>query len=41
MVKDANAETARVELHSYCKTISVGRGHIDVVGMPARVCLYI
>ncbi|XP_073975889.1 transcription elongation factor subunit Spt5 [Rhodnius prolixus] len=36
MVKDANAETARVELHSYCKTISVGRGHIDVVGMPAR-----
>ncbi|KAF6200841.1 hypothetical protein GE061_005288 [Apolygus lucorum] len=36
IVKDATAQTARVELHTSCKTISVDRGRIDIVGAPAR-----
>lgn len=36
IVKDATADTARVELHSSCQTISVDRNHIAVVGAPAK-----
>ena len=32
IVKDATETTARVELHSNCKTISVDRTRINVVG---------
>ena len=32
IVKDATETTARVELHSNCKTISVDRSRINVVG---------
>ncbi|XP_028399581.1 transcription elongation factor SPT5-like [Dendronephthya gigantea] len=36
IVKDATETTARVELHSNCKTISVDRSRINVVGAPTR-----
>ena len=31
IVKDATESTARVELHSSCKTISVDRGRLSIV----------
>ncbi|XP_014243912.1 transcription elongation factor SPT5 isoform X2 [Cimex lectularius] len=37
MVKDATMDTARVELHSSCKTISVDRMHIQICGAPSGV----
>ncbi|XP_046859961.1 transcription elongation factor SPT5-like [Xenia sp. Carnegie-2017] len=36
IVKDATETTARVELHSNCKTISVDRSRINIVGAPSR-----
>ena len=33
IVKDATESTARVELHSNCRTISVDRTRINVVGL--------
>ncbi|XP_035670800.1 transcription elongation factor SPT5-like [Branchiostoma floridae] len=36
MVKDATESTARVELHSSCKTISVDRSRLNPVGGPTR-----
>ncbi|XP_075228601.1 transcription elongation factor subunit Spt5 [Lycorma delicatula] len=36
MVKDATMNTARVELHSSCQTISVDRSHIANVGVPSK-----
>lgn len=36
MVKDATENTARVELHSTCQTISVDRSHIANVGVPTK-----
>eukprot|EP00094_Tigriopus_californicus_P005339 TCALIF_05148-PA protein Name:"Similar to SUPT5H Transcription elongation factor SPT5 (Homo sapiens)" AED:0.12 eAED:0.12 QI:0/0.33/0.3/1/0.77/0.8/10/0/1058 len=36
IVKDATETTARVELHSTCKTISVDRSRIAIVGGPQR-----
>ena len=32
IVKDATEDTARIELHTSCQTISVGRKHISNVG---------
>lgn len=36
IVKDATENTARVELHSTCQTISVDRSHIANVGVPTK-----
>jgi transcription elongation factor SPT5 len=36
IVKDATDNTARVELHSSCQTISVDRNHIAIVGAPSK-----
>ncbi|KAK0085563.1 hypothetical protein PV325_004872 [Microctonus aethiopoides] len=36
IVKDATENTARIELHSTCQTISVDRSHIANVGVPTK-----
>lgn len=36
IVKDATSNTARIELHTSCQTISVDKKHISDVGTPSR-----
>lgn len=40
IVKDATQNTARIELHTSCQTISVDRTHIHDAGTPAKVSYF-